>query len=265
MRFMRYPALMGVLALLAGCAQGISVFDDACKASPSSVLANVDWDTARKINLRIRQDTFTPTYLGLIQGAPYRLMIENADDDSHVFRAAEFFRSVAVADVRVISGPGAGVKTPYSCSGAIAIAPGGITEARFVSVRDGVYEFDNNSVLLSFALTGSAGGFIIIERRRQIPESPVKHLKFLERKPLVTSPVSAPSGSLFDDDTAPEQPIDAKPTVPVEEMPVEELPVDEILPKDQPKAMLDADQQPAAPVIDDTQLNKAPAADLFSD
>ncbi len=272
MRFSRYPALMGAALLLAGCTpgeSGFTLFDSVCKTPEPEKFADVDWDTARKINLRIRQDTFTPTYLGLVQGIPYRLMIENADDNRHVFRAQEFFRSVAVADVRVISGPGAGVNTGYFCSGAVSIAPGGITEARFVSVRDGVYEFDNNSVLLSFAMVGSAGGFIIIEPKRVIPESPVKHLKFLERKPLITSPAatpaSAPSGGLFDDDPAPEQPVEAAPSVPVEELPVEELPVEELPQESKPKAMLDPDQEPAAPAIAPIQSEKSPAADLFSD
>jgi len=272
MRILRYPALMGALLLLGSCVQGnggFTLFDRACEAPKSTktagTLAGVDWDTARVINLRIRQDTFTPTYIGLIQGAPYRLMIENADDDSHVFRAKEFFRAVVVSDVRVISGPGAGVDKGYACSGSISIAPGGITEARFVAARDGVYEFDNNPVLLSFVMTGSAGGFIIVERKRKIPESPVKHLKILERTPLVTAPVAAPTGGLFDDDPVPEQPIEATPSVPVEEMPFEELPVEELPLTNEPEAVVDPAPVPAVLNEGDAQLDKAPAADLFSD
>jgi len=270
MRFSRYPAMISALLLLAGCVPGdggFALFDRACVTpkKASGMLADVDWDTARVINLRIRQDTFTPTYIGLVQGAPYRLMIENADDGSHVFRAMEFFRSIVVSDVRVISGPGAGVDKGYTCSGSISIAPGGITEARFVAARDGVYEFDNNPVLLSFVMTGSAGGFIIIERKRNIPESPVKHLKILERTPLVTEPVAVPTGGLFDDEPVPEQPIEATPSVPVEEMPVEELPVEELPLKDKPETLLGPTSEPAVPVMDDAQLDEAPAADLFSD
>ena len=245
MKFLRYPALMGALLILTGCAQlsgGSSLVGNSCGTSKSSAkagpLADVDWDSARKLRLRIRQDSFSPTYLSLIQGTPYRLMIENADDDRHVFRAMEFFRSIDVSVVRVISGPGEGGNNGYNCSGAISVASGGITEARFMAVRDGVYEFDNNSVLLSFFMAGSAGGFIVVQPKRRVPESPVKHLKLLERKPLITSPASAPSGGLFDDDPVPEQPIEATPSVPVEELPVEELPA---------------------------ETDKAPAADLFSD
>ncbi len=268
MRFTRFPALMGVLLLLAGCARvdgGFAMFESPCQAPQPEKLAGIDWDKARKIDLRIRQDTFTPAYLGLAQGVPYRLLIENADDSRHVFRAREFFQSIALADVRVISGPGAGVNQGYPCSGAISIAPGGVAEARFVAVRDGVYEFDDNPLLLSFALTGSAGGFIIIEPKRIIPESPVKHLKLQERKPLLVSPVAAPSGGLFDDEPAPGQPVEAAPEVPLEELPVEELPDQAAPADDRPAALLEPDQKPAAPDIDDKRLDQAPAADLFSD
>ncbi len=237
MKLPRVPALMGVLLLLAGCAQiggERSMFDQTCLTPDSSnagLLAAVDWDSARKINLRIRQDTFVPTYIGISQDTPYRLIIENADDRRHVFRAMEFFKSIAVADVRVISGPGAGVVRGYSCAGAISVAAGGTTEARFVSIRDGVYEFDNNPVLLSFVLTGSAGGFIVVERKRVIPESPVKHLKILQRAPLITTPVSVPV-------------------------------------VDNPWAMTEPKPEPETSIFDDdedSQMEQAPAADLFSD
>ena len=226
MRISRYPMVVGISLLVAGYtpfADSFSAYKRAC-ITPSEDVTSINWDMARKIDLRIRQGTFTPTYIGLAQGTPYRLMIENADDNTQIFRAINFFRSIKVADVRVISGPGAGGAGGYSCSGAITIAPGAITEARFVSARDGVYEFYNGSVLMSFMQTGGASGFIVIEPKRRIPDSPVKHLKLLERKPLVTAPVSASSGGLFDDEPVEQQPVQAAPAVPVEELPVEEIP-----------------------------------------
>ena len=230
MRFSRYPALMGVLLLLAGCVQtgnDSGMFGRSCKASTSQLLVGVDWDSARKISLRIRQDTFTPTYIGLAQGVPYRLMIENADDNKRTFRARTFFKSAVVSDVRVISGPGAGESTGCASSGMISVVPGGVIEARLIPVRDGVYEFDGNPLLMSFAMVGSAGGFIVVQPKRTIPESPVKHLQLLKRKPLVTAPTAAPSSNLFDDEPAPGQPVDAAPTTPVEELPVEKLPAND--------------------------------------
>jgi len=244
MTFLRYPALMGALLLLAGCVQagnGSGMFRQPCKAPTSRLLAGVDWQSARKINLRIRQDIFTPAYIGLAQGRPYRLMIENADDARHVFRAQEFFKSVVLSDARAISGPGADGKKDYACSGIISIAPGGVTEVRIIPVRDGVYEFDSTPMLLSFVGAGGAGGFIVIEPKHTIAESPVKHLQLLKRKPLVTAPVAAPSGGLFDDAPAPGQPSETAPTVPVEELPVQEMPKKE------------------------KQSGQAPASSLFSD
>ena len=222
MRLFRYPALMAVMLLLAGCAQvasDLGVFNRACKPSASARLANIDWDHARIIKIRIRQDTFTPTYVGLAQGMPYRLMIENADDGTQVFRAMEFFNSVAVSDVRVISGPGSGLKKEGICSGVISIAPGGITEVHLVSGRDGVYEFDDNPVPLSWVMAGGAGGFIVVQPKYVIPESPLKHLKMMKRKkfdtgPVTAPPAAAPSGGLFDGAPTPKKPAPAPAAAP---------------------------------------------------
>jgi hypothetical protein len=240
-------ALFFALIALSSCAYNPenSVFTGGrCTAAYGEYLQGVDWKQAKKLNLRIRQGDFLPVYMGLLQDQSYVLTIENADDIGHTFRAMEFFQAVAVAGVRIDGGK----FEKISCLKGVSIPAGKITEIRLIAVRDGSYEFEDNSLMFSLAMVGSAGGFITIEPPRELPLSPLDHLKLFERKPIEDTrqeskptglfddqeeepapspgglfddqetPSSDPPSGLFDDDPAPEQPIDASPSVPVESL-----------------------------------------------
>jgi len=206
------------LVALSACAVssgGSEFFALGCGADAARHLEGVDWEQAKQVKIRIRQDNFTPTYMGLHQGVAYRLTLENADDGRHVFRASEFFTSIALAGVSVDGGE----EDEDPCIDAISLGGGETALARFVAFRDGVYEFDDNSVMLAMALGGSAGGFISIEPAPDIPVSPVDHLKLIEPPEIMkksleptrptslfgdqpTPPSGAPPG-LFDDQPTP--------------------------------------------------------------
>ena len=97
-------ALFLALIALSSCAYGPdnSVFSGGrCTTAYGTYLQGVDWQQAKKLNLRIRQGDFLPVYMGLLQEKSYVLAIENADDIGHTFRAMEFFQAVAVAGVAV--------------------------------------------------------------------------------------------------------------------------------------------------------------------
>jgi len=290
----RHTALMLALLVLSACAYtpGGSGFPWAvCKEDSSQYLQGVDWDQARKLNIRIRQGDFSPTYLGLYMGQPYVLSIENADDGNHSFRAMEFFRAVAVAGVSADGGDFQHVE----CLEGVTIPPRTKTTLRFVAVRDGTYEFDDNSLMISLAMIGSGGGFITIEPPRTFIESPLKHLNLFDHKPIDVTPnpsnpdgaagpapglglfddqetPDAPPSGLFDDqenttpdqpsslfdDPAPEQPIDPAPSQPVESVgvpPGSDTPPSEGLFDGSPETPV-ADQGPVVP-------SEAPSEGLF--
>lgn len=197
MKRFRLFAVMAMLLALSSCAYGVGgtgVFMADCTKETAGYTQDVDWETATTVDLRIRQGEFTPVYIGLTQGKAYVLRVENGDDSDHYFRAIDFFRSVAVERISVVGGR----IFERPCVDALTLPAGKTTEVRFVAVRDGSYEFQNNSLLISMALVGSAGGFITIERPRTIPESPVEGLKLFET--VLVKPVeSRPSPGLFDD------------------------------------------------------------------
>jgi len=200
MKRLRLAAVMATVFALSACAYGVGgtgVFMADCTKEAAGHTQEVDWEAASAVHLRIRQGEFTPTYIGLIQGRAYVLRVENGDDDDHYFRAIDFFRSVAVERISVVGG-----RTFESpCVDALSLPSGKTTEVRLVAVRDGSYEFQNNSLLLTMALVGSAGGFITIERPRMVPKSPLESLKLLETIPIKpTTMESRPSPGLFDDE-----------------------------------------------------------------
>ncbi|MBL6941570.1 MAG: hypothetical protein ISR53_05370, partial [Rhodospirillales bacterium] len=280
-------ALFFALIALSSCAYNPenSVFTGGrCTTAYGEYLQGVDWKQASKLNLRIRQGDFLPVYMGLLQDRSYVLTIENADDIGHTFRAMEFFQAVAVAGVRVDGGKFEKV----SCLKGVSIPAGKTMEIRLIAVRDGSYEFEDNSLMFSLAMVGSAGGFITIEPPRELTLTPLDHLKLFERKPIEAAPEEtkptglfddqeepAPSpGGLFDDqetpstgppsglfdDPAPEQPIDASPSVPVEPAPDGE-PVESLF---QDPSLQPEPDQPAVPtdpvdsMFEDPSLDQAP-------
>ncbi|MBT5013177.1 MAG: hypothetical protein HON02_01900, partial [Rhodospirillaceae bacterium] len=199
MKRFRFAAVIGSTLALSACAYGeggTGVFLADCTTAAIQHTDGVDWEQARNVNLRIRQGDFTPGYLGLLMGKAYVLRIENGDDEEHTFRAIDFFRSVAVKQISVNGGRT--FETP--CVDAITLPPGKTTEVRLVAVRDGSYEFENNSLLMAMALVGSAGGFITIERPRELPVSPLETLKLRKTLPIKQPSMDpSPSPGLFDD------------------------------------------------------------------
>ena len=177
----RRTAVILALLILSSCAFALgknSFFWGMCEDEAKKFVTNVNWDLAEKIDIRIRQDEFSPTYLGLYMRRPYVLRIENADDFNHTFRAIDFFRAVAVSG---ISANGVEYRS-VGCLDGVTIPPNSQIYLRFVAVRDGTYEFDDNSLMISLALIGSGGGFITIEPPMTIIQSPIKHLNLFKDK-----------------------------------------------------------------------------------
>jgi hypothetical protein len=186
----RPSALLIVLLTLSSCAYApggkgfpweINFSGAVCKKDSSNFIKGVDWNQARVLDIRIRQGHFSPTYLGLYIGQSYILNIENADDVDHSFMAFDFFRAIAVAGV---SADGADFKE-IKCLAGVTIPPQTKTSLRLVAVRDGTYEFDDDSLVNSLAMIGSGGGFITIEPRRSIIKSPSEHTVLFDYESIV--------------------------------------------------------------------------------
>ena len=267
---LRPTAILLALFALASCAYipgGDNFNFNKCKVDYSEHLQGVDWEKAKKINVRIRQGDFTPTYIGLYMAQPYVLSIENADDYSHSFRAMDFFRAIALDGVRI----GGGRFEAVDCLDGVGVPAGKTTQLRFVAVRDGTYEYDDNSLMISLAMIGSGGGFITIEPPRVISESPVKHLMLRENTIVESREEPKPSG-LFDDQEEAPAPspglFDDQETAPVP--PSGLFDDQEVAPTEPSTTSLFGDEQPvqpspSVPVQAIEPPVEAPGEGLFSD
>ncbi|MDP7097797.1 MAG: nucleoporin [Rhodospirillales bacterium] len=155
------PVLLSTaLALLSACAQNgvLPAFFDGCPADSRERVEEANWEKARTIAIRIRQNEFEPMVFRLVQDRPYVLVIDNKDESLHFFHAQKFFRSIALAEVT--SGEQMFIG---GCTAAVAVEPQKSAELRFVAVRNGRYDFEDNPFLFSFVRLGSASGSISIE------------------------------------------------------------------------------------------------------
>ncbi|MDP6786328.1 MAG: hypothetical protein QGI13_04280 [Rhodospirillales bacterium] len=131
---------------LAACAVSNGVYTEfgaTCIADSAERVAKVNWLEAETVDLRIRQGSYTPTIIRLRQDSPYVLRISNGDDSNRIFRANEFFGAVALAKVTMGE-----FESDESCISAIAVPAMETAEVRFVAVRDGRYEFEDNPLPL---------------------------------------------------------------------------------------------------------------------
>ena len=115
-------------------------------STPAELIAKVDWSEPENRVLRIRQGEFTPVVMSFRPGVPYVLRIENQDDSVHFFRAANFFRAIAIKSVTPSE---AGFPAEAGIV-SVELAPGKTSELAFVPYREGYYSFDDAALGLSF-------------------------------------------------------------------------------------------------------------------
>jgi hypothetical protein len=126
-------------------------------------LDDVDWSTARTLDIRIRQDEFQPMVIGLARDLPYVLHIRNADSSAHGFRAPAFFRQAAVAQVTV---DGKSRVPDGGCITGVSVPAKGAAEIRLVALLEGRYAFEDPAWLsLGLGLYDEGAGFgtIVVE------------------------------------------------------------------------------------------------------
>lgn len=154
-----------VVSLAAGLAGGCSAFgrlgDQVVLAvrgcsGPETVLQGVDWEDAQTVHIRIRQDEFRPMVVGLMRDRPYVLIISNGDSDSHGFRSPEFFRHVAIDQIRVN-----GEAMAERCITGLTLPAKASAEIRLVALLDGIYPFEDPDELfdLEYEVYEDGDGF----------------------------------------------------------------------------------------------------------
>lgn len=135
-------ALAGTLALavLAGCAPGDAVLDQAgagyVRQAPERMAA-VDWARAETVTVTMTEFAFSPAGLVFRKGVPYRLRLVNAGARDHTFVSEGFFKAIRAA--KLVSAEDV-IDTPYLRT--VAVPAGAEREIHFVPVRAGAYPLE---------------------------------------------------------------------------------------------------------------------------
>lgn len=131
-RFLRLPglrALAGLLLLALGCAPRGYVVE------PWSWVEAADWSRAERVRVELMEHGFVPQVLTFRDGVAYLLEIANAGSEPHSFASPDFFRAVALREVRV-----AGAATlDASRFSVVRVEPGQTVVVSFVAVRPDDY------------------------------------------------------------------------------------------------------------------------------
>lgn len=162
----RTCAVVVIGATVAACAPAARVKDHlmlAFSGCAETSLDNVDWATARTLDIKIRQDEFQPMVIGLVRDLPYVLHIHNADANAQGLRSPTFFRQAAVAQVSV---DGETRDIDGDCITGVSIPANSAVEVRLIALLEGRYDFENPAWLgLGIGLHDEGNGFgtIVVE------------------------------------------------------------------------------------------------------
>lgn len=160
----RSALIVAVALLLVGCTVTPDMTGfmapSSCAKIDQKALKYVNWTKVPVVNVRIRQNEYSPMIIRLRQGWPYVIRIRNADDHGHVFQANTFFSRVAVIKTTIASE----VKEE-TCFGAVYVPARKSAELKLVAVVDGTYEYTDSYLSISSAFDLGHDGVIIIEQR----------------------------------------------------------------------------------------------------
>ncbi|MEW6487557.1 MAG: hypothetical protein AB1578_06545 [Thermodesulfobacteriota bacterium] len=131
-RSVRLPGpwvLAGLLFLALGCAPRGYVVE------PSSWVETADWSRAERVRVEVTEHGFAPQVLTLREGKAYLLEIANAGSEPHAFAAPDFFRAVALREVRVVGA----ASLDASRFSVVRVEPGQTVVTSLVAVRPDDY------------------------------------------------------------------------------------------------------------------------------
>ena len=184
-------------------------YAEGCLADAAERVQAADWARVKTFTVRVRRDEFVPMIVSLTQGRPYVMRLENVDRASHVFRAPEFFKAIAMESATV-----GGRELAEACPKRVVLEAEETAEIRFVAVRDGHYDFVDSTFpylpfiksKFPFTFRGGPSGVISIDPKRTITIGSLHPVKFDEPPPAAPAapaqppaPVeAAPSANPFD-------------------------------------------------------------------
>ncbi len=127
-----------------------------CDTEAAKIVKAADWSQAKTVNLKfinrepdsgisltVRTDVFEPQMTTLVKDRPYILKITNTDDISRAIYASGFFSDIAIAKV-----VNAGKESKSKCIFSITVPSKNSAEVHFVASKSGLYEIENNPLLI---------------------------------------------------------------------------------------------------------------------
>jgi len=137
---------------------GILIDENVCSEATDRVLAGIDFSEAKVIDIRVRNEEFTPMIIELTQNRPYILRISNRDNEERLFAAKEFLRNSAVSAVAIDN-----ELLAEPCRSIYKLRDKQTLEIQLFTLNDGHYEFHDSSNILPFAVPTGAAGIINVE------------------------------------------------------------------------------------------------------
>ncbi len=131
-----------------------------CQAASRLNLKSLDWPGAKFIEIRIRNERFTPGILVLERNTPTVLRVFNGDKAVRTFNAKEFFRAAVIFEIHYD-----GRNVPETCIDAVRVGAGKWVEIKIVPLRQGDYfygEKDSSTRSVTPYYTRSKTGQIIV-------------------------------------------------------------------------------------------------------
>ena len=146
------PAL-AVLLALAGCSTKDVLSHDEVGYVPNAAsrLAEVDWNEAETVNVKLTEWRYEPKTLHFTRGKPYRLHLTNTGIEPHDFSSKSFFQALMVDK---LVGPNGTMNKPHLVT--IGLDDGQSKDLYFVAVRPGTYGFECEEPLhAAFGMRGT--------------------------------------------------------------------------------------------------------------
>ena len=170
-RALRGFGVAALVAGLAGCESvrnftdyyswsdwGMLMDENICSDAGDRVLAGVDFSEAKVIDIRVRNEEFTPMIVELTQNRPYILRVSNRDNEDRLFAARDFFRNTAISAVAIDN-----ELLEQPCRSIFKLRDKQTLEIQLFTLSDGHFEFHDSSNIMPYAVPTGAAGIINVE------------------------------------------------------------------------------------------------------
>ncbi len=131
------------LAALGGCSSPPAFLRTAYSNAgyvedPKGKTGAVDWNGAEKLVMYFSSYKLQPNKIAFKAGEAYEMRLVNEEKKPHSFKAAQFFRAIAVHNITLLGKDGLVVNNPRIER--ISLPPGAVVQLHFVAVKKGEFE-----------------------------------------------------------------------------------------------------------------------------